>query len=172
MFSDCFFKLSWIYVFFTYIRSGIYWFCLVLTFFFWDGRYDPAFVASSSLYDGKLKSENFYSKDEFNTATVPYAFFPHKYNPDAIDKDVDGVINTTEAAEAVTALYPHSYTVSAKKFPSKDSASINNGNDDIFKLFFDERLTRSQAFKMITAAQVYTRIYIYSCVHVGNYVST
>jgi len=88
------------------------------------------------------------------TCTVPYAFFPHKYNPDAIDKDVDGVVNATESA---TNSFIDSYTVASTNgehtFPAKPIDFIQRGKDDLFQLFFDERLTRNQAFKMITAAE-------------------
>ena len=45
------------------------------------------------VYNGKLQAQHFYKKSEFHTDQYPFAFFPHKYNADAIDTDLDGRVS-------------------------------------------------------------------------------
>jgi hypothetical protein len=83
--------------------------------------YDPAFLSSSTLYDGTLDGTLFYSKSERDPQSlqaVPYGFFPHEY---------DGQNHTVK----------HPMHMISKEGPN-------------FKLYFEERLSGAQAGKLIT----------------------
>lgn len=114
--------------------------------------YDPAFIRASSMYNGKLRAQTLYKGSEFATSELPYAFFPHKYNADAIDRDRDGVVNQTEASASASS-YAHSYVSNGKVLPAKAPEQTCDASADDFLLFFDERLTQTQALKMLTFAK-------------------
>jgi hypothetical protein len=82
--------------------------------------YDPAFLSSSMLYDGTLDGALYYSqseRDPLSLQSVPFGFFPHKY---------DGQNHTL-----------------------KHLKNMVLGEAANFKLYFEERLTGTQARKLI-----------------------
>ena len=121
--------------------------------------YDPTFLSSSKLYNGKYIPKTFYKAvSEFHSGNHPFAFFPHKYDADAVDVDKNGEISAAE--DAAPQRFDSSYSVSAPNFsdsravyPKKKAGATVAGEEDTFKLFFDERLSRAQALDMITFAK-------------------
>jgi hypothetical protein len=140
--------------------------------------YDPSFVPSSKVYNGKLRAQMFYKKLEFHTDNFPFAFFPHKYSADEIDRDGNGRVSVAEAEAADN--FAHSYRVDRDPldeiffpnttvadtlqstevqkaiqivYPKKDPKWIVGQKENSFQLYLDERLTQMQAVKMIDFAE-------------------
>lgn len=103
--------------------------------------YDPAFMPFSPIYNGKLRPQTYYNGSEIRAGSFyPFGFYSHKYNTDAVDTDVDGVFTALE----VMAAREHSSL--------KNNSLVMQGQENEFKLFFDERLTFKQASAMLTYA--------------------
>jgi len=95
--------------------------------------YDPAFLQASSIYDGKLKPEDFYLASERQTIlertttgnqtllSTPFGFFPHTYDQ-----------NRTSTSKV------------------KDSTKVYKGVENLFTLYLGERLTVEQVNKIVT----------------------
>jgi len=112
--------------------------------------YDPTFMTFSSIYNGKLRPEVFYGNGErYNSSTsggtgygYPKGFYPQKYDQNALDTNMDGMLSPQEVTSGATT-----------SFFTKASKYIDSGEQDTFKLYFDERLTYKQALKMVQFAQ-------------------
>eukprot|EP00960_Hanusia_phi_P035404 751685-Hanusia_phi.AAC.1 len=112
--------------------------------------YDPTFMTFSSNYNGKLRPEVFYGNGErYNTSSTagagygyPKGFFPQKYDQNALDTNLDGMLSPEEVAAGGTTSYFE-----------KPSKYIDSSEQNTFKLYFDERLTYKQALKMVQFAK-------------------
>eukprot|EP00960_Hanusia_phi_P077139 768654-Hanusia_phi.AAC.5 len=113
--------------------------------------FDPSFMPSSSLYDGKLRANRFYGDSERHAflddsgqrvLSYPFGFFPHRYDSNHLDVNMDGELTPDELAR----------DVNGSDF-SKSPAVVVSGEADNFKIYFDERLSRKQAMDMLTSLQ-------------------
>ncbi|EKX32347.1 hypothetical protein GUITHDRAFT_121488 [Guillardia theta CCMP2712] len=113
--------------------------------------FDPTFMPSSSLYNGELRADRFYGDSERHSfvddsgqevISYPYGFFPHRYDSNHLDLNMDGELTPDELAR----------DVNGSDF-SKSPAVVVSLEADNFKVYFDERLSRKQALDMLTSLQ-------------------
>ncbi|EKX32754.1 hypothetical protein GUITHDRAFT_121057 [Guillardia theta CCMP2712] len=113
--------------------------------------YDPSFMSFSSMYNPKLFPEKFYAPLERHVIvsqgetdlSFPIGFYPHKYDTNFFDTNMDGFISEEEASINATSF----------KVAYKDRKLIMPSEADTFKLYFDERLTQMLAQSMIQFAE-------------------
>jgi len=98
--------------------------------------YDPAFMPSSGLYNGKLSASDWYTLSDRHTTTT-----------------VSG--NTTTSSPSFPkGFFPHSYLqTSPGESTHATEKPVHSGDGDLFKLYLDERLTGTQAKKAIQFAK-------------------
>jgi len=98
--------------------------------------YDPSFMPSSSLYNGKLSAADWYSLVDRHVKSTT----------------VGNVTITTPSFPK--GFFPHSYF---QKLPGEEfnytTKPTHTGSEDLFKLFLDERLTGTQAKRAIQFAK-------------------
>jgi hypothetical protein len=122
--------------------------------------YDPVFLLSSKIYDGKVNPRDFYGDAEYKYESsgvqYPLGFFPHKYNPDAFDVDGNGRVSSAERSgsrELLQNNYTKNVTTDGTStlftYPTKAPNMTVKAFEDSFNLYFDERLSRIQALKMV-----------------------
>ncbi|EKX47388.1 hypothetical protein GUITHDRAFT_106834 [Guillardia theta CCMP2712] len=114
--------------------------------------YDATFMPFSSIYNGKLRPEMFYGPSErhavngtdgSSTLSFPKGFFPHEYDANWLDANLDGTLSLEELA----------MDKSYETVHEKDAKVVHGEDRNSFKLFFDERLTQKQAQAMVAFAK-------------------
>ena len=113
--------------------------------------FDPTFMPSSSLYNGKLRADRLYGDSERHSyvddsgqevISYPNGFSPHRYDSNHLDLNMDGELTPDELARYVN----------GSDF-SKSPAVVVSREADNFKVYFDGRLSRKQALDMLTSLQ-------------------